>query len=202
MAARLKLHTLSLHKIIITARLLALTLRYADGRLAMMKSMLACAILLALPLSRAAEVPVYDYRQPLHNGAVVGIECHKKKGTLEVGIYTQADGRLKRMDLWRVEDLIRMDGETFQVQGVRQVERNCEIGTDRYRVRFVGLPGAANANWLCGALMSASVTVWKNGRQVLDRDFDDNPCRPHIEGIQRAVFRRGQPMPEITAAPR
>lgn len=127
MAARWKLRTLSLHKIMIAARPAALTLRYADGS---------------------------------------------------------------------------MDGETFQVQGVRQVERNCEIGTDRYRVRFVGLPGAANANWLCGALMSASVTVWKNGRQVLDRDFDDNPCRPHIEGIQRVVFRRGQPLPEITAAPR
>jgi hypothetical protein len=202
MAARWKLRTLSLHKIMIAARPAALTLRYADGRLVMMKSILVCAILLALPLSRAAEVPVYDYRQPLHNGAVVGIECYKTKGRLEVGIYTQADGQLKRMDLWRVEDLILLDGETFQVRGVRQVERNCEIGKDRYRVRFVGLPGAMNANWQCGALMSASVTVWKNGRRVLDRDFDDNPCRPHIEGIQRAIFRRGQPVPEITAASR
>jgi len=166
-----------------------------------MKSMLACAALLSLPLSGAAEVPVYDYRQPLHNEAVVGIECHQKRETLEVGIYKPADGPLKRMDLWRVDDLIRMDGQTFQVEGVRRVERNCVIGTDRYRVRFVGLPGAANANWLCGALMSASVTVWKNGRQVLDEVFDDNPCR-HTEGIQRAVFRRGQATPEITTAPR
>jgi len=178
----------------------ALTLQAAGGRLPTMKQLLAFITLLSLPLLALAEaeIPTYDFHRLLHDGeAVVGLECHKKDATLEVGIYYASEGPLKRMDLWRVDDLVEVDHDTFQVGHVRQVERSCVIGKDRYRVRFVGLPGAMNANWLCGALMSATVTVWKNGRQVLDDAFDDNPCR-HTEGIHRAVFRSGSDAPDVT----
>jgi hypothetical protein len=165
-----------------------------------MRPGIVLAALCALaPLARA-EVPEYDFRKPAHDGVVVvGMECHKKNGTLEVGIYAPSAGPLRRMDLWRVDDLIEVDPKTFFVLHTRRVERSCTLGADRYRVRFEGLPGAANAMWLCGAAMSASVTVWKNEREVLKEDFD-NECRPD-HGIRSAIFRGGSDTPAITRSP-
>jgi len=190
-----------------------LTLRRDRARLASMRSLPAVAAVFMLPLACAcaaaaaavavavavAEIPLHDFRQPLRKGqAVVGMECHKKNGTLEVGAYYPTDGPLRRMDLWQVSDLVEIDAKTFNVAQVRRVERSCVIGNDRYRVQFEGLPGAANAMWQCGALMTATVTVWQNDRQVLQEALDDNPCR-HVAGIRRAVFRGGA-APDITRA--
>jgi hypothetical protein len=47
--------------------------------------------------------------------------------------------------------------------------------------------------------MSASVTVWKNEREVLKEDFD-NECRPD-HGIRSAIFRGGSDTPAITRSP-
>jgi hypothetical protein len=103
------------------------------------------------------------------------------------------------MDLGRPDDLVEVDSKSNDVRGTRQVERSCTLGADSYRVRFEGLPGAANAMWLCGAAMSATVTVWKNGRQVLKEDFD-NGCRED-HGIRSAVFHGGSDTPEISRFP-
>jgi hypothetical protein len=158
------------------------------------------AALCFLPLLAGAEAPSFDFRQARHGGMlVVGMECHKKNGTLEVGIYYPGEP-LRRMDLWLTDKLVEVDPKSNYVLGTRQVERSCAIGADRYRVRFEGLPGAANVMWQCGALISATVTVWKNGRQVLQTPFDDNPCRG-TRGIRTAVFRSGSDTPEITRFP-
>jgi hypothetical protein len=166
-----------------------------------MKSPLVLAAALLFPLLGRAEVPAYDFRQPLRDGvAVVGMECHKKNGTLEVGIYYGSDGPLKRMDLWKASDLVEVDPKSFDVQATRQVERSCTLGADHYRVRFVGLPGAANAMWMCGAAMSATVTIWKNGRQVF-KDNLDKACGEE-PGIRSVLLRSSADRPEITRSPR
>lgn len=172
-----------------------------------MKPGLVLAAFLLVPLLYPAivraDVPMFDFRQPRSDGdTLVGMACHKKKGTLEVGIYYPVDGPLKRMDLWRTNDLVKVNPRSFDVRDTRQVERSCMIGADRYRVRFVGLPGAANGMWMCGAAMSATVTItiWKNGRQVF-RDDLDNGCRDE-PGVRTVLLRTGAGRPEITRSKR
>lgn len=119
-----------------------------------------------------AEVPLYDFRQPVRDGVIlVGMECNHKSQSLEFGIYFAGKPPTKRMDLWKTSDLVEHDAQTWMVSAIRHVERTCKIGTDRYRVRFDGLPGAANAMWMCGAASTAKATVWRNSELVFEQEL-------------------------------
>jgi hypothetical protein len=119
-----------------------------------------------------ADVPLYDFRQPVRDGVIlVGMECNYKSRTLEIGIFYAGNPPTRRMDLWKTSDLVSYDPKTYMVTGIRHVERGCTIGSDRYRVRLDGLPGAMNAMWMCGAVVTASASVWRNGRLILEQDL-------------------------------
>lgn len=119
-----------------------------------------------------AGVPRYDFKQPVRDGVIlVGMECNHKSQSLEFGIFESAYPPAKRMDLWRTSDLVTYDLDTNIVSSILQVERSCAIGNDHYQVRFRGLPGAANAMWMCGAVVTAKASVWKNGRRIYEQEL-------------------------------
>ena len=120
----------------------------------------------------SAEVRLYDFKQPVRDGVtLVGMECNHKSQSLEIGIFDSANPPTKRMDLWRTSDLVTYDAKTYMVSSIRHLERSCTIGSDRYQVRFEGLPGAMNAMWMCGAVVTAKANVWKNGRLVYEQEL-------------------------------
>lgn len=160
-----------------------------------MRILPSLCLLLTTRVCGATDIPLYDFRTPMQDGVIlVGMECHKKNGTLELGLFYANRPPGKRMDLWRTHDLVRYDPTSMMVAEVLHLERQCVIGADRYRVRFTGLPGAANANSMCGAVVTAAAQVWKNGRLVFDKELDrcDGGNR-----IRTARFRRGVDVPDI-----
>jgi hypothetical protein len=119
-----------------------------------------------------AGVPLYDFKQPVRDGVIlVGMECNHKGQSLEFGIFEGGHPPAKRMDLWRTSDLVTYDPDTNMVSSIQQVDRSCTIGNDHYQVRFRGLPGAANAMWMCGAVITAKASVWKNGRLIYEQEL-------------------------------
>lgn len=122
--------------------------------------------------SGRAGVPLYDFKQPVRDGVIlVGMECNHKSLSLELGIFDAGNPPTKRMDLWRTADLLTYDARTYMVTSIRHVERSCAIGNDRYQVRLEGLPGAMNAMWMCGAVVTAKASVWKNGRLIYEQEL-------------------------------
>jgi hypothetical protein len=156
-----------------------------------------CIGLLALPVL-AREVPTYDYRQPMRDGVIlVGMECHKKNHTLEIGIFYPSAPPGKPMDLWRTDQLVTFDRKTNFVDQVNEVRKSCVLDGHRYQVRFLGIPGAANAMWMCGASESARATVWRDGQMIFDEDLD----RCGVEdGILKARFSPANDKPVIERA--
>jgi hypothetical protein len=135
------------------------------------RAILAEVCILATRVS-LAEVPLYDFKQPVRDGVIlVGMECNHKGEALELGIFEAGNPPTKRMDLWRTSDLATYDAKTFMVSSIRHVERSCTLGNDRYQVRFEGLPGALNAMWMCGAVVTAKASVWKNGRLIYEQEL-------------------------------
>lgn len=142
-----------------------------------------------------AGVPLYDFRQAVRDGVIlVGMECNRKTESLELGIFESRYPPTKRMDLWKTSDLVTYDAETNMVSSVLHVERNCTIGKDRYRVRLAGLPGAPNAMWACGAIVTAKASVWKNGRLI----YDQKLLSCGVDGAVRLVrFVSGTDVPTL-----
>jgi hypothetical protein len=142
-----------------------------------------------------AEVIEYDFRQPIRDGVIlVGMECNRNSQSLEFGIFEGAYPPTKRMDLWNTSDLVTYDAQTNMVSSIRYVERRCNIGKDRYRLRFAGLPGAPNAMSICGAIITATASVWKNGKLIYEQRL--LPCG--VEGaIRLARFVSGGDIPTV-----
>jgi hypothetical protein len=157
-----------------------------------------CIGLLALPVL-AREVPTYDYRQPMRDGVIlVGMECHKKNHTLEIGIFYPSAPPGKPMDLWRTDQLVTFDKKTSFVDHENEVQKSCVLDAHRYQVRFRGIAGAANAMWMCGASQSARATVWRDGRMIFDDDLER--CGTE-EGIRKVRFSADSDQPVVERAP-
>jgi hypothetical protein len=161
-------------------------------------SVLVAAVSLVAAVQSKAIVPQYDYRQPMADGvALVGMDCQRKKRKLEVRFFYPDQPPRYHMDLWKTSDLVRFDPVTMFLTDVYEVERQCQLGKDKYRVRFRGVPGASNAQWQCGASSGAHATVWKNGRVVFD---DELAVCQEDSYIRKVVFSPGTDMPVITQA--
>ncbi len=146
-------------------------------------------------LSCSGGVAPYDIKQPPRDGLVlVGMECHHKNHTLELGVFFPISPPQKRMDLWSTSDLVSFDSQTHMLEEVRVVEKRCNLGDERFRIRFEGLPGANNAMWVCGASTGAHAKVWRNEKLVFDGDL----YRCNQDGfIKKVSFKRGIDAPEI-----
>ena len=142
-----------------------------------------------------AGVAMYDFKQPIRDGIIlVGMECNRKSQSLEIGIFEGGYPPNKRMDLWKTSDLVTYDTETNMVSSIQHVQRNCIIGKDHYRIRFAGLPGATNAMWQCGAIITAKASVWKNDHLIFEQPL--LPCG--IDGAVRlAKFVSGTDIPTL-----
>jgi hypothetical protein len=157
------------------------------------------AILAVLCISASgfgvAGVPLYDYKQPVRDGVIlVGMECNRNSQSLELGIFEAGIPPTKRMDLWKTSDLVSYDAKTYMVTAIRHVERNCTIGNTHYKVRFDGLPGAMNAMWMCGAVVTAKASVWKDGRLIYEQEL----ARCGIDdSVRLARFVPGSDMPAV-----
>lgn len=147
--------------------------------------------------SFAREIPQYNGGQS-DDTRVVGMECHKKNRTLEIGYFTAYNIPFKLMDLWGTFDLKQKseDGETVEYY---EVVRRCNIGNDRFVVR---LRADGAAGWgdgvACGTLTGARARVYRNGVMILDVLFEE--CGAE-EVITRAKFVSGSDKPEITRTP-
>jgi hypothetical protein len=161
-------------------------------------SVLVAAVSLVAAVQSKAIVPQYDYRQPMADGvALVGMDCQRKKRKLELRFFYPDQPPRYHMDLWKTSDLVKFDPVTMFLTDVYEVERQCHLGKDKYRVRFRGVPGASNAQWQCGASSGAHATVWKNGRVVFD---DELAVCQEDSYIRKVVFSSGTDMPVITQA--
>lgn len=142
-----------------------------------------------------AQVPSYDFRQPQRDGVtLVGLECHHRNITLEIGLFFPANPPTKRMDLWRLDDLVKFNPSTYFLEKVEAVERRCNIGDDRYRVRFEGIPGASNAMWMCGASTGVHATVWRNEKIVFDEDLYKCNREDYVSLVR---LKNGMASPEV-----
>ncbi|UTY59966.1 hypothetical protein [Massilia sp. erpn] len=152
-------------------------------------------LLVPLSLHCLAGVPSYDFRQPQKDGVVlVGMECHHKNLTLELGVFYPSDPPSKRMDLWNTADLVKFNPETSMVQDIFTVEKRCTLGADRYKVQLKGVPGAANAMSRCGASTGVHASVWKNGQAIFDEDLER--CNGD-SNIKKLRFEQGADLPAI-----
>ncbi|MET3133370.1 hypothetical protein AAKU55_003660 [Oxalobacteraceae bacterium GrIS 1.11] len=159
-----------------------------------MRPLLAACLYLAAHASFADNIPEYDYTKPLKDGVnVVGMECHKKNGTLELGYFDSTSPPTKRMDLWRSYDLVKYDAHSM-VKKILEVERHCQLADDRYVIRFRGAPGNSNAMGHCGATVYAGAKVWKNGVMVFDQDFESCDAKETIRSVR---FSHGSDLPQI-----
>ncbi|NVD97413.1 hypothetical protein [Massilia sp. BJB1822] len=157
--------------------------------------MMAPLLLASLPLHCLAGVPNYDFRQPQKDGVVlVGMECHHKNLTLELGVFYPNDPPTKRMDLWKTDDLVKFNPETSMVQEILSVEKRCTLATDRYKVQLKGVPGAANAMSRCGASTGVHASVWKNDQIIFDEDLER--CS-RDSNIKKLLFKQGADLPAI-----
>jgi hypothetical protein len=151
-------------------------------------------LLLASSLCNA-EVPNYDAHLPQKDGVVlVGTECHHRNLTLEIGLFFPDDPPTKRMDLWNTSDLVKFNPTTSNLEKVETVEKRCNIGGNRYKVQFKGIPGASNAMSMCGADTGIHASVWRNDKLVFDEDL--NACRRN-DYVRQVRFKDGVDAPEI-----
>lgn len=124
--------------------------------------------------SHASSIPPRDFRAPIKDGeSVVGMECHWRNKTLEIGLFYPGTSPERRMDMWSTSDMVVFDKKTSLVKETRFLERQCKLGAHDYKVRLTGVPGNSNALGACGAFVTARATVWKNGRKLFDEDLDD-----------------------------
>lgn len=156
---------------------------------------LTSIFLLALSSLSSAEVPTYDPRQAPPNGvSLVGIECHHRNLTLEIGLFVPGDPPTKRMDLWDIFEFVKFNPSTYFLEKVETVDRRCDIGGTRYKIQFEGVPGANNAMWMCGAATSVHAIVWRDEKIVFDEDLDK--CNSD-EYIRQVRFKNGIDVPEV-----
>jgi len=142
-----------------------------------------------------AEVPTYDARQPQRDGiTLVGMECHHRNLTVEIGLFFPASPPAKRMDLWNISDLVKFNPSTYFVEKIEAVERRCNTGGNQYRIRFQGIPGASNAMWMCGAGTGVHATVWRNERMVFDDDLYKCSQDEYIGAVR---FKNDVAVPEV-----
>jgi hypothetical protein len=158
---------------------------------------IAAACILVTNSCFAGAIPTYDFRKPLNDGmTLVGLECHKKNETLELGLFDASTPPIKRMDLWDTWDLVKIDPKIDQISAVRSVERSCVIRGARYLIRFTGLPGNFNIQGRCGAAVSAHAKVWKDGKLLFDQDFEQ--CGDEEgSGIRTVRFSRDSDQPLV-----
>lgn len=150
--------------------------------------------------SVAAAIPTIDYRAEVSDETtLVGMECHWKNRTLEIGNYSSLNRPTRRMDLWSTFDLVVWDEKTSDVIKTLSVERSCKLGDATYRVRFTGAPGGSNAARRCGAFVTARATVWKNGRKLFDQEFEE--CMGQKRAIANVRFTPGSDQPVISYLP-
>jgi hypothetical protein len=160
----------------------------------MMRLSISILLLVASSLG-GAEVPTYDFRKPQRDGVtLVGMECHHRNLTLEIGLFFPASPPTKRMDLWNLSDLVKFNPSTYALEKIESVERRCNVGSSHYKIRFEGIPGASNAMWMCGAATGVHATVWRNDKLVFDEDLSRCNQDDYIRQIR---FKDGADAPEV-----
>lgn len=152
-------------------------------------------VLLIVSSLCGAEVPTYDARKLQSDGVIlVGMECHHRNMTLEIGLFFSINPPTKRMDLWSVSDLVKFNPSTYFVEKVESVERKCDIGSNSYKIRLEGIPGANNAMWMCGAGTGVHVSVWRDSVVVFDEDMYKCNLDDYISQVR---FKKGVAAPEV-----
>jgi hypothetical protein len=143
-----------------------------------------CLVLGSLHCS--AEVPVYAGKVPLRHGGLVGIECNQRELNLVLGIFFAKTPPPKNgTELWKMEDLVRFNPQSFALEEIFAVERQCKLGSQDFRIQLEGLPGASNSMQLCGAGTGVHAKVWLNDTLRFDEDL--HRCNPPVT-IPRVVF--------------
>jgi len=166
----------------------------------LVKLILSIFLLSLSSLGVAFDTPQYDRSkgEPHDDRRIVGMECHKKNNTLEVGYFTDYNLPDKRMDLWDTFDLKknRMDDDGREyVKSVHEVERKCTLGKDHYIVKIRPVPGNWNLNGRCGGATYGGAKILMNGVQIFDGNFEECESKEIVAKIK--VFG-GQWKPVVT----
>jgi hypothetical protein len=162
------------------------------------KMILSAALLSFSNLVFAFDAPQYDRHREKHDDRrIVGMECHKKKQTLEVGYFTDYNLTDKTMDLWDVFDLKTNSSDGMSVKSVHEIIRKCNLGDEYYVIKFRPVIGNWNLNGACADTFGGA-TILRNGVVVFDQKFEK--CGSE-EVIVKVFFSKGIENPEITKIP-
>jgi hypothetical protein len=102
---------------------------------------------------------------------LVGVECNRSANVLRIGLFDAHHVPDQPMDMWDTFDLKKNNANGDAVAKVLSVERRCDVGRHRYRIRITGTPGNWSLNGQCGGLTYARAKVWKNGAVIFDEDL-------------------------------
>jgi hypothetical protein len=145
------------------------------------------------------DIPQYDRlkNEPHDDRRIVGMECHKKNNTLEVGYYTDYNLPKKLLDLWDTFDLKRnrTNGDQEYVESIYAIVRKCNLGNDHYIVKIRPVPGNWNLNGQCGGATYGGVEILKNGIQIYDGNFEECDSK---EIVAKVKIFNDQTSPLIT----
>ena len=136
------------------------------------KLILVAALLSFSGFGFAFDAPQYEKGEPHDDRRIVGMECHKKNNTLEVGYFTDSNLPDKRMDLWDTFDLKKNKKDSDYVESIHEIVRKCKIGNDLYLVKFRPVPGNWNLNGECGGATYGGAKIMRNGVVIFDKDFE------------------------------
>lgn len=148
----------------------------------------------------AFDAPQYDRPkgEPHDDRRIVGMECHKKNNTLEVGYFTDYNLPNKRMDLWDTFDLKKNKKDSDYVESVHEIVRRCKIGNDHYVVKIRPVPGNWNLNRECGGATYAGAKIMRNGVVVFDEDFEECNSKEIISKVRISTNQKDPVVTKMT----
>ena len=156
-------------------------------------------------------------RNVLAQDEEVLVTCDTKAKTLllkysfdspDKGRQSKLPGHVAFWDLLTIEKCSRTDrypGDPCRVVGMKERILSCKLGEDRYTMRFNPEPFNDDLQGRCGAVVSGSVSISKNGRPLLKRtSFDPSrDCAANgVKVISTIEVRPSEIEPRVTWAAR
>ena len=131
----------------------------------------------------------------------IGIECRPTEAMLRVSYHRDHLHPLFREGyLVDTFNLKKNDPSGEFVHSIRTVTQQCRIGTVTYRISVYAVPGAERLNAACGGETFGGVKVMRNGRPVLEKQFEQ--CSGDTVTIAITFGDGANVAPEVVSVPK
>ena len=134
---------------------------------------------------------------------LIGYVCDTKNDQLVItydGAYNeegQAMDEKKRDTQYDPWSLIKTDDDG-NVISQKTISATCTLSDGVYKIALSPAPGNSNVGRHCGAWISATALVTKNGKKMYDGGFDNSCFDPQDTIITRVTIKSKVQKPEIT----